>query len=249
MNIYEKVLNITNEIKNVNKNLEVGVGKSSYKAVGEADILKAVKELEYKYKVYSYPIDRNIIDKDILQTRKEYNGQVIEGNQLFMRLEVIYRFVNIEKPEEFLDIKTYGDGIDTQDKAPGKAMTYADKYALMKAYKIITGEDPDQSPSPEKVKYNKQNKKESNSTIESKIETIDINRQVGFGKYKDKTWLEVYNENSKYFDWLIANAKSKQGAETYKKIKEQIENSYITVSDEEYKELDPHDVHQYDGAP
>ena len=28
-------------------------------------------------------------------------------------------------------------------------MTYADKYALMKAYKIITGEDPDQSASQE----------------------------------------------------------------------------------------------------
>ena len=28
-------------------------------------------------------------------------------------------------------------------------MTYADKYALMKAYKISTGDDPDQDPSKE----------------------------------------------------------------------------------------------------
>ena len=62
-----------------------------------------------------------------------------------MRVETIYRFVNIEKPEEFIDITTYGDGVDSQDKAPGKAMTYADKYALLKAYKIITGDDPDQN--------------------------------------------------------------------------------------------------------
>ena len=33
------------------------------------------------------------------------------------------------------------------DKAPGKAMTYADKYALMKAYKMVTGDDPDQNAS------------------------------------------------------------------------------------------------------
>lgn len=46
MNIFEKLLKITSEMKNVNKNLEVGVGKNSYKAVGEADVLKAVKELE-----------------------------------------------------------------------------------------------------------------------------------------------------------------------------------------------------------
>ena len=31
-----------------------------------------------------------------------------------------------------------------------KAMTYADKYALMKAYKISTGDDPDKEASPEK---------------------------------------------------------------------------------------------------
>ena len=54
MNIFEKLSNITNEISNVNKNLTVGEGKSAYKAVGEADVLKAVKELEFKYRIYSY---------------------------------------------------------------------------------------------------------------------------------------------------------------------------------------------------
>lgn len=156
MNIYEKMLAITNEIGTVAKNLEVGVGKSQYKAVGEADVLKAVKELEAKYKVYSYPSNRRIVDSSIMQTRKEYNGQVTEGNQLFMRIEVEYTFVNVEKTDEQIKIISYGDGIDTQDKAPGKAMTYADKYALLKAYKIVTGEDPDQQHSPDTVKIGEQ---------------------------------------------------------------------------------------------
>ena len=156
MNIYEKLLSITSEIKNVNKNLEVGVGKNSYKAVGEADVLFAVKQLEQKYKVYSYPCHREVIDRAILETEKEYNGNVTKGNQIFLRIETIYRFVNIEKPEEYIEITTYGDGIDTQDKAVGKAMTYADKYALLKAYKIITGDDPDQEHSPDTAKYTKQ---------------------------------------------------------------------------------------------
>lgn len=156
MNIYEKMLAITNEIGTVAKNLEVGVGKSQYKAVGEADVLKAVKELESKYNVYSYPSSRKVIDTSIMQTRKEYNGQVTEGNQLFMRIEVEYTFVNVEKPDEQIKIISYGDGVDTQDKAPGKAMTYADKYALLKAYKIVTGEDPDQQHSPDTVKIGEQ---------------------------------------------------------------------------------------------
>lgn len=151
-NIFEKLLAITSEIGNVNKNLVVGEGKAQYKAVGEADVLKAVKELEKKYGIYSYPYERKIVDSSILQTEKEFKGEVKRGNQIFLRLETTYRFVNIEKPEEYIDIKSYGDGVDTQDKAPGKAITYSDKYALLKAYKMITGDDPDQNASPENMK-------------------------------------------------------------------------------------------------
>lgn len=156
MNIYEKMLEITNEISKVAKNLSVGEGRSSYKAVGEADVLAAVKPIENKYKVYSYPAERRIIDADQWTTKKEYNGNTTETTKLFMRIETVYRFVNIEKPDEYIEITTYGDGVDTQDKAPGKAMTYSDKYALLKAYKIMTGDDPDQNASPEeKIKSSK----------------------------------------------------------------------------------------------
>lgn len=149
MNIYEKLSKISNEIEKVAKNLEVGTGKSSYKAVGEADILKAVKPLEEKYGVYSYPYHRVIVESGVLENEAiDYSTheKLIKKN-LYERIEVTYRFVNIEKPEEYVDIISYGDGIDSQDKSVGKAMTYADKYALMKAYKIVTGDDPDQNAS------------------------------------------------------------------------------------------------------
>lgn len=147
MNIFQKMSAITDEITRVAKNLSVGVGQSQYKAVGEADVLSAVKPVEIKYGVYSYPVNRNIVETSILTTKTEYNEKVTEKNQLFMRLETIYRFVNMDKPTEYIDITTYGDGVDSQDKAPGKAMTYSDKYALLKAYKIETGDDPDQKAS------------------------------------------------------------------------------------------------------
>lgn len=147
MNIYEKMSAITAELSAVAKNLSVGEGRSSYKAVGEADVLAAVKPLESKHGVYSYPYSRVIVDSDVITTRKVYNGQESESSRFFMRVETVYRFVNLEKPDEFVDITTFGDGIDSGDKAPGKAMTYGDKYALLKAYKIITGDDPDQKAS------------------------------------------------------------------------------------------------------
>lgn len=150
MNIYEKLASVTAELNAVAKNLNVNVGKGSYKAVGEADVLAAVKPLEQKYGIYSYPCKREIVDKDVITTTSSYNGNTSEKSQFFMRLETTYRFVNTEKPDEFIDITTYGDGIDNGDKAPGKAMTYSDKYALLKAYKIITGDDPDQQGSEER---------------------------------------------------------------------------------------------------
>jgi hypothetical protein len=144
MNIYEKLSKVTEEITAVAKNLNVGYGKSSYKAVGEADVLAAVKPAEIKYGVYSFPASREIVDSAVL-TSVDKDGN--EKRQLFMRVKTIYRFVNMEKPDEYVDMVTYGDGVDPGDKAPGKAMTYADKYGLLKAYKIITGDDPDQKAS------------------------------------------------------------------------------------------------------
>lgn len=143
MNIYEKLLKISGEATAVAKNLTVGVGKNTYKGVGEADVLSAIKPLEAKYGVYSYPAARQIISADVYTTKTDYGDKMSQ----FVRVETTYRFVNTEKPDECIDITTYGDGVDPQDKAPGKAMTYADKYALLKAYKLITGEDPDQYPS------------------------------------------------------------------------------------------------------
>lgn len=140
MNIYEKMAAITDEMGVVNKAFEVkttdGNGQKTYRAVSERDVIDAVKKLEKKYRVYSYPADRTLTDMDY---------QYYENKKpTSIRVEVNYRFVNLDKPEEFVDIKSYGDGIDRMDKAPGKAMTYADKYALMKAYKISTGDDPDE---------------------------------------------------------------------------------------------------------
>jgi len=143
INIYQRMLNATAEINTVAKNLAVGVGKSQYKAVGEADVLAAVKPIEIKHGIYSYPFSRKIIKDDVFVTKNDYG----EKNSFFVRVETVYRFVNTDNPEEFIDITTYGDGVDSMDKSPGKAMTYGDKYALLKAYKIQTGDDPDQNPS------------------------------------------------------------------------------------------------------
>lgn len=150
MNIYQRMAAITAELQTVAKNLTVSTGSGKgYKAVSERDIIDAVKPLEIKHGVYSYPCDRQILESQTLESESEWNGKVTKKTSFFSRIKTVYRFVNIEDPEDYIETVTFAEGIDPQDKGSGKAMTYADKYALMKAYKISTGDDPDQSASTE----------------------------------------------------------------------------------------------------
>lgn len=180
LNIYERLLLISTDLQTVAKNLEVSMGKAGkYKAVGEADVLRAVKPLELKHRVYSYPIEREIIESGTIES-VDYNGN--PKKQLFERIRVVYRFINIDKPEEFIDITSYGDGIDSGDKSVGKAMTYADKYALLKAYKMVTGDDPDQEGSQE-LKAAETKKTLDESLLQQAFELeIDLNKVATYYK-------------------------------------------------------------------
>lgn len=226
MNIFEKLSNITNEISNVNKNLTVGEGKSSYKAVGEADILKAVKELEFKYRVYSYPYSREVIESTMYTTSNQYGDK----NNIFSRIKTIYRFINIDKPEEYIETTTFSEGIDTQDKGSGKAMTYADKYALMKSYKIITGDDPDQNASEDGYK-----KKQAPVGASNKVTEIEAKSIYSLMTRKGLEVVTLLKKN--YGISNTADLTKEQYVSILNKIKD--------IPDKE--ELDPHDKHQYDG--
>lgn len=146
MNLFEKMSAITAELQTVAKNLKVETSKNnSYKAVSERDVLDAVKPVEAKYGVYSYPASRKVLESNLLESENSYNGKVTKRTTFMTRIETVYRFVNTENPDEWIEMVAFSEGIDSQDKGSGKAMTYADKYALMKAYKISTGDDPDQA--------------------------------------------------------------------------------------------------------
>jgi hypothetical protein len=64
-----------------------------------------------------------------------------EGNRTQVELSV--RFVNIDNPTDYFVVPSLGYGVDAQDKGPGKAISYAVKYALLKALGLVTGDDPE----------------------------------------------------------------------------------------------------------
>ena len=152
MNIYEKIQAVSLDVKNISKNMTVGSGAYSYKAVSDLDVTLAVKEAEATHGIVSIPIKQELIKSEVYRSIKKesYNGRDTEKETYTYvdDIKMTVRIINLENPDEFIDIETYGKGIDTGDKGFGKASTYARKYALLNAYKIATGEDPDKDISP-----------------------------------------------------------------------------------------------------
>ncbi|MDL2211860.1 ERF family protein [Erysipelotrichaceae bacterium OttesenSCG-928-M19] len=143
MNIFEKMQAISNDIGFIQKELNVATGKtSSYKAVSERDVIAETKKYEKQYRLYSLVSEVKLLNSERFTNSK--------GNiQFDDRVEVTMDIINLDNTSEIYKVKTLARGLDGGDKGFGKATTYGRKYALLNAYKLGTGEDPDNEKTPE----------------------------------------------------------------------------------------------------
>jgi len=145
LNLYQKIQAVSMEIMNIEKDMKVGSGNYSYKAVSDAVVTLQVKRAEEKTKYYQYPLNRNLIKSEFIKQMRGDKESIVHIDNIKMTL----RIIDLEDTTQFIDIESFGKGIDSGDKGFGKASTYARKYALLNAYKIATGEDPDAEKSQE----------------------------------------------------------------------------------------------------
>lgn len=122
-NIHQRLAAAMADVSYIQKERKQGM---SYTIVSHDAVTAKVRPVLLKHGIVYYPV------------RCEHQHS---GNRAECAMTV--RFVNIDKPEDFFDVPTFGYGIDQQDKGPGKAMSYAVKYALLKALGLETGDDPD----------------------------------------------------------------------------------------------------------
>ena len=147
-NLYEKIQLVSNEIKNIDKNMTVGKGNYAYKAVQDIDVTLEVKQAEAKYRLVSIPLKQELVKSEIVRVVKDGGGEAIQYMDI---VKMTLRIINLDNTAEFVDVESFGRGLDPGDKGFGKASTYARKYALLNAYKIATGEDPDDTKSKEQT--------------------------------------------------------------------------------------------------
>jgi hypothetical protein len=147
LTLYQKIQSVANEIKNISKDMTVGSGSYSYKAVSDLQVTLAVKEAETKFKLISIPVKQELVSSDTLKIVRK------DGSEAITYVDNIKMTIRIQdlESEQLIEIESYGKGIDAADKGFGKASTYARKYGLLNAYKIATGEDPDANKSEEQT--------------------------------------------------------------------------------------------------
>ena len=146
LNLFQKIQAVANDIKNIEKNMTVGSGSYSYKAVSDLDVTLQVKDAETRHKLLSIPFGQELIKSEVIKTIEKDNKEKITYVD---NIKMTIRIIDLENTDSFIDIVSFGKGIDSADKGFGKASTYARKYGLLNAYKIATGEDPDAEKSKE----------------------------------------------------------------------------------------------------
>lgn len=183
MNIYEKIMDIMKNVQYLAKDDHVEFKNTKYKALSEEKVTSIMRKEMISHGLMVYPV-----------------SQAANRSNNITHVDVVYRMVNVEKPEEYIEIASCGDGADSQDKGSGKAMTYAFKYMWLRTFALPTGEDPDKISSAE----------------------LDAEAQKPGERYPDANDRPVYCEEcgAQYMDYWDGKALTKAAARA-KRSKEQ----------------------------
>ena len=219
MGLYEKMYKVMEESEAIEKNMSVGFGSNSYKAISEASVLNAVKPLLRKHKLILFPI--RIEAKDMVDTFTTAKGESV---RLMTQVKATYKIVDAETGE-FDILETIGNGVDTQDKASGKAMTYAYKALLQKTFCLFSGEDTDNEHSDDITA------KQTKAKGEYKSASTGEPKQVGAKLVNDKQLALLYAKGKGKED-KVKEIITRYGFSSSKEIVASVFNSILAEVDQ-----------------
>lgn len=141
--LVKAIIKVINEVDNVEKNSNVGTGQSAYKGVSDKDVKLAVRRAMARNGLVILPIGVTA-NTDVMawQEADPYNpGKTKRKQQVFVDVHVKYKLMHTSGESEI--VEGVGHGVDSMDKAAGKATTYALKYTLLYLFLIPSGEIDD----------------------------------------------------------------------------------------------------------
>ena len=129
-NIYQRLNDVRKKVAYVKKDAAV----QNYRAVTHDMVTALVREHLIAAGVMVVPTQ---IEGSMHEAGQTKNGATI------YRYEASYQvlFVNIDNPADQVQVSLQAHANDNADKAPGKAVSYAVKYAMLKLLSLETGEN------------------------------------------------------------------------------------------------------------
>jgi hypothetical protein len=134
MNVYQKINAVQKAVKYIQKNKSVNAGGSSYNAVTHDHLVAVARQAMVDNGLVIVPVQK---DGEMLIHRDLDKG--IKMHLYSGTYEV--RVVNADEPQDYVECVVQAHAGDNGDKAPGKALTYAVKAALIKLLWLESGDD------------------------------------------------------------------------------------------------------------
>ena len=131
MNIFQRINEVRKAIGYVQKDKAVSTGGGSYKAVTHDAVTGMVRASLIEHGVIIVPSVVNSV----------FHPKEPDAKQRLYEATFQIEFVNMDEPADRIVTQQTAHALDNGDKAPGKAMSYATKYAILKLFNIETGED------------------------------------------------------------------------------------------------------------
>jgi hypothetical protein len=133
-NVFQRLSAAMQMLAYLKKDTKVkGFGSESYTAISHDHVTAECRAVMLKCGLIAFPQNYRV---EAQPDQKTKSGSTVTVLRLFADI----RFQNIDDPSDFVVVPTVADGKDAGDKAPGKAISMAVKYGLLKALMLETGD-------------------------------------------------------------------------------------------------------------
>lgn len=138
--LIEAVNKVMESVENVDKSMTIGSGNHSYKGVSDKDVKLMFNRAmrDNGLAIFTTKIEPTTT---VERWEEKTNYGVKQKQSVFTEVLVTYELYHVSG--QSITLQGYGHGVDPQDKAAGKATTYALKYALLYNFLVATGQIDD----------------------------------------------------------------------------------------------------------
>lgn len=170
------VIGVMKNVKSMEKNSRVGVGKSAYDGTKDIDVKEVFNHELANAGLMMVPIDvQESTQIDRWEEEDQWSKAVPKAmktkQSVFTKVNTKYLLSHTS--DQWIVIAGYGHGIDPQDKGAGKATTYAMKNALLYAFLTPVGKIDDTDTKHSNDHATPNNNVQKKTPIQKQTVTID----------------------------------------------------------------------------